>query len=209
MARRSGAVVLIAGPDGVGKSTLADGLAAGGPVGRKVVRIHQRPRLLPRRTVHEGPVREPHARRPYPSWLSALKVLYMYLDVVLGWFVRLRPIARRGDLVLLERGWWDLVVDPRRYRLRGVGGLSRRLGQVMPQPDLVLILEAPPGLIHGRVPELPEAELARQVAAWHAVLPPDVARVILDATRPPAAVRDDAMAAISTRLEGGATRRLG
>src|SRR5437762_8645793 len=104
MARRSGAVVLIAGPDGVGKSTLADGLAASGPVGRKVVRIHQRPRLLPRRTVHEGPVREPHARRPYPSWLSALKVLYMYLDVVLGWFVRLRPIARRGDLVLLERG---------------------------------------------------------------------------------------------------------
>jgi len=59
------------------------------------------------------------------------------------------------------------------------------------------------------VPELPEAELARQVAAWHAVLPPDVARVILDATRPPAAVRDEAMAAISTRLEGGATRRLG
>jgi O-antigen/teichoic acid export membrane protein/thymidylate kinase len=202
MPRRRGALVLIVGPDGVGKSSLAEGLAAAGLAGHAIVRLHQRARLLPRHTHHDGPVREPHAAAPYARWLAVLKVAYMYVDVVLGWLIRLRPAVRRGDVVLLERGWWDLVVDPRRYRLRGIGALARALGRLMPRPDLVLVLEAPPDLIRGRVPELPEPELARQIAAWRTVIPRGIPCVILDASRAPELVREAATEAISTQLRG-------
>ena len=39
-------------------------------------------------------------------------------------------------MVLVERYHYDFVVDPRRYRLRGVSGLARLLFRLLPAPDL-------------------------------------------------------------------------
>jgi ABC-type cobalamin/Fe3+-siderophores transport system ATPase subunit len=50
MTVRRGGVILIVGPDGAGKSSLADALEAGPLAGRVVLRVHQRARLLPRHT---------------------------------------------------------------------------------------------------------------------------------------------------------------
>jgi O-antigen/teichoic acid export membrane protein len=201
MTVRRGGVILIVGPDGAGMSSLADALEAGPLAGREVLRVHQRARLLPRHTHHEGPVVEPHATRPYPAWLSVLKVLYLYVDTLLGWSLRLRPVVGRGGWVLLERGWWDLAVDPLRHRLRATAGLARALDRLTPRPDLVLILEAPPALIRARSPELPEAELERQTATWRTVLPPRWPRVVLDASQPRRAVLQAAAEAIFAHLD--------
>ena len=177
-------VVSIVGPDGSGKTTLVDSLLASRLDGRRVMRI-RRPGVLYRRTAEGIAVTEPHGQAPYPAPLSLAKIAYLFCDELLGWAFRIRPWARRGGWVVIERGWWDLAVDPRRYRLRAHGGLLWRLGRLLPHPDLLLVLEASPEVLAARKAELGTEELARQVRQWRERLPRSQRRVYLDAALPP------------------------
>lgn len=163
--RTSGAVIVIAGPDGCGKTTVVTGLESL-LAPRPILSLHHRPRLLPSKTRHSGPVLEPHKQEPYSRALSLAKLIYLFLDYQLGWRFRIAPFVRRGGVVLLERGWWDLLVDQRRYRLHAPSGLIRALGRLLPQPHLSLILTGDPATIYRRKPELLEPELKRQLDAW-------------------------------------------
>jgi thymidylate kinase len=184
--RRGGAgrVLTVAGPDGTGKSTLCEALIEGVLRDRAVLRVHHRFGVLPARGGERATVTEPHRDEPYPAPLAALKALALFADFWLGWLLRARPFVRRGGWVLLERGWWDLAVDPQRYRLRPGGRLVRALGRLLPQADVLLVLEGPPAMLWARKQELPEAELERQVRAWHDVVPARVRRVHLDTSAP-------------------------
>jgi hypothetical protein len=176
-------VLAVAGPDGTGKSTVCDALVGGILRDRPVMRVHHRFGVLPARGGEQAVVTEPHRAEPYPAPVAALKTLVLFADFWLGWVLRVRPFVRRGGWVVLERGWWDLAVDPRRYRLRG-GRLVRVLGRLLPQADVLLVLEGPAATLWARKQELPVAELARQVRAWHEVVPERVPRVHLDTSGP-------------------------
>ena len=183
--RGVGPVVVVAGPDGSGKTAVADALAEGydGPV----LRLHHRPQVLPAKTLHDGPVTEPHKHAPYSAWLSLLKVLYLYVDYVLGWVRHLRPWVRRGGAVVFERGWWDLVVDPLRYRLmpsQPVLVALRVLGRLMPRPRMTVVLFAPSPVLAARKAELPDAELRRQMQAWRAQPVRNLRPLFVDVTAP-------------------------
>jgi hypothetical protein len=117
-------------------------------------------------------------------WISILKTLYLFADFVLGWIMHVRPVVHGGGWVVIERGWWDIIIDPRRYRLQGIRTLAMALGRAVPWPDLLLVLEAPPDAVHGRKTELSRAELARQMDAWRTLPPRRLRCVYLDATRP-------------------------
>jgi thymidylate kinase len=175
--------IVVCGPDGSGKTTLARELASGS-AGRQILWLHHRPGVLPKRSASEGPVLEPHRLPPYGRIASYLKLAYLFADYSLGWFLRVRPVLRRGGLLILERGWWDLSVDPRRYRLQDISRAVRFLGAFLPSPDLVLLLEAPPDVLLARKAELPGNELARQVYTWRQALSPKSHTVILDASAP-------------------------
>lgn len=212
-APRRGGVVAVGGPDGVGKTTVCEVLVGDLLADREVLHVRF-PGLLPRRDPVErrelrlGPGGEPDLTRlriypPAYAWPKAqLKSLYLWLDFVLGWAVRVRPLVRRGGWVVFERGWWDHAVDPRRYRLRPPATLVRVLGRLLPRNDLVLVLHAPPEVIRSRRPELTTEELERQMAAWREVLPSRQARVFLDTSMPLETIRErarDAVAALFPR----------
>jgi thymidylate kinase len=195
-ARARGRFVVVAGPDGTGKSTVVDALLDDVLTG-PTMRMHHRPHLLGR-TPEEGVVvTEPHREDPYPRWLSRIKLLYLLADHVLGWFLRMRPWLRRGGDVLLERGWWDLTVDPRRYRLREDPALVRLLGRLLPRPDVTVVLGGDPATIAARKGELSVEETARQLAAWRAV-PGRVARAHhVDTCRPLSEVTGEVAAVVA------------
>ncbi len=162
-----GCYVVVAGPDGTGKSTVVDHLRAG--LASPVLHLHHRPRVLGGLTTHAGPVTEPHKYPPYPRPISLAKVLYLFADNLLGWILRIRPVLRRGGTVIMERGWWDLAVDPARYRLRPHPRLVATLGRLLPSPSATVLLLADTDVLTARTDELDPAELARQVAAWRAL----------------------------------------
>jgi energy-coupling factor transporter ATP-binding protein EcfA2 len=219
--RMKGRVIAVVGPDGAGKSTICAALLEG--VLRDTPVLHVRfAKLLPRRINLSGvmaprPGQEDHTRlRTYPPQYSfpvaLAKAAYLYCDHLLGWIVRVRPLRNRGGCVLFERGWWDMAVDPRRYRLARLRGLLWTLGRFLPQPELVIVLEASAEVINERKAQLPIAELERQRQAWRQSLPRKQRRVYIDASLPTAEVVDaveEALASLrgeaSTISAGGST----
>jgi thymidylate kinase len=180
----SGRVIAVLGPDGSGKSTFADALVAG-PLNREtILRLHHRPGAFVSKSPSETPVTEPHAGDPYPRTLALAKLMFLFLDFQLGWWTRIKPFVRRGGWVVWERPWWDISIDPTRYRLQGSERAARVLGAGLPVPDLVIVLEAPVDVLLGRKREVSEAELERQTHELHHVVPAKVRTVFLDSREP-------------------------
>jgi thymidylate kinase len=206
-----GHVLMIVGPDGTGKTTLCTALVkqiAQHSAVRVLANRHgaERPGLLPRRKSRGSPS-EPHRHPAYPLLLSLAKVLYYVADFYLGWLVQVRPFVRRGGWVVVERGWWDVLVDPRRYRLSLPRWLCRSLAHVLPRPCLVLVLSAPTAVITARKAQLSDAELMRQMKMWHEILPPKQNRLYLDTSAPRQAVLSKASRAIADLGRVPATAR--
>jgi thymidylate kinase len=111
--------------------------------------------------------------------------MYLFGDYLVGSLLRVRPALSRGTWVIMERGWWDIAVDPVRYRLSAGDCLAGRLGRLLPRPDLLVLLEAPPETIRARKEELEPDELVRQVGRWRAVARSEPRSLILDSRRPP------------------------
>jgi peptidoglycan/xylan/chitin deacetylase (PgdA/CDA1 family) len=170
----TGLVVSIVGPDGAGKSTLARGLAeeCRGAF-RRARTLHLRPGLLPSPSSMLGrrpsDPAKPHAQVPSGVVGSLARLGYLWLDGALGWWPKVWLPRLRSGLVLIERGWLDLSVDPLRYRLALPRRLVRACAALLPKPDLILVADAPANTVAGRKAELPLAEVGRQLAAWRAL----------------------------------------
>ena len=182
--RARGAVIVVAGPDGSGKTLVAEHLISVAQARGPVLHLHHRPHILHGASQHDGPVTEPHRQRAYPGPLAILKLLYVFLDYALGWVLRLGPTRRAGGTVILERGWWDMVVDPLRYRLVPLPRLHRLLARLLPNADRTIVLDAPTEVLLARKAELPAEELVRQRAAWRELATVVPHLTLWDATRP-------------------------
>jgi thymidylate kinase len=157
----TGLCLAVLGSDGAGKSTLLRRLQTLlRPIFPEQKTIHFRPRTWEKKQT--GVVTDPHGRPPRNILLSWLKVGFYFFDTWAGWWLVVRPATKRGTLVIFDRSFDDLLVDERRYRLRGTGMLVRVLRRLTPRADRTLVLAAPAEVLHRRKPELPVAELERQ-----------------------------------------------
>lgn len=147
--------------------------------------------------------------------MSWLKIFYYFADWWLGLFLRIWPIRRQGGLVIFDRDFDNLVIDPRRYLVQGVEGLCRILRRFIPRSDATFILDAEPAAIHARKPELPIQELERQRQCFRELAAGDVRMHIVCADEPADEVARKVtrqvirlLASREARRERRATRRL-
>jgi hypothetical protein len=182
-----GLIITVAGPDGSGKTSFCDALLAGALRDENVRRIHHRFALLPVRGGNTSDPSQPHAEPPYAHGPSEAKVLALFGEWLVG-MLRTRPFVRHGGFLLIERGWWDLAVDPTRYRLRPNLPLVRSLGRLLPRSDLLIVLEGPAELLAARKDEVAVEELARQVSVWRKIVPRRQRTLYIDVSLPLAAV---------------------
>lgn len=173
-ARRSdagaGRFVVIVGPDGVGKTSVATALMDlwGGPTAY----FHFCP-----------PIRGKLDSRPAPGTPAGPKWPDEPGSVVAGW-VRLarnvarfaagylgsvRPAVRRGSLVVADRYFYGYLVQPRALRFHGPRRLAELATRLVPQPDLIVNLAAPPEVIRGRKAELTIDEIEDELRGWSRV----------------------------------------
>lgn len=177
VARPSGIFVVLIGPDGSGKSTVASAMMESLEplfVLRRYYHAHFeilpelkaiRNRILRvagRRPPATAP-RSPSAQdyEPYSFWRAMTYILYYVLDFLLGHFVMVRARGR-GDLVVFDRYFYDYWIQ--RSFERVPAGFLRVLMRVIPRPDLVIWLENEPEVIHERKPELRVPEIEWQLA---------------------------------------------
>lgn len=162
----TGLFIAVLGPDGAGKSTLLQhqGNELLGAFRRTAI-FHLKPGVLGRRGV-DSPVTDPHGKRPRSLAISVLKMLYYLTDYMIGYLVKVRPRLIMSTLVLFDRYYNDIIVDPRRYRYEGPQWLIRLGYLFIPKPDLFLILDLPEEELLIRKQEVSIGELRRQRAGY-------------------------------------------
>ena len=158
---------MVLGPDGVGKSTLIEHLThALLPPFRHHRVFHARPMLLWRRE-YSGPNNVPHGKPPRSLVASIAKLLALLPDYWLGYWSGYKAPACPISLVVFDRYFHDLLVDPLRYRVSAPTWLPKFLSRFVTPPELLfLILDAPEEVILSRKREVPPKELRRQRAAY-------------------------------------------
>lgn len=173
---RRGLSVAVVGPDGAGKTTVVDSLRTSTPFPTRIVYMG----------LTGGALR--YAQR--------LKVpgLVFVASVAVLWsrYLRSRVEMARGRLVVFERYVYDAVAPPG-HPQSALARIGRRLYlHVLPNPDVVLLLDAPGDVMYARKHEYDPGTLE----AWRRqflTLPDRFRNVeVIDATRGSDAVRADA-----------------
>ena len=199
--RRPGLCVAVLGADGSGKTTvigrLREHLARTQP--SAPLYLHFRPRLGSR---VDGalPVTQPHGEPPRGPLLSTAKLLYYLFDFAAGWACKVGPARRQGRVIIFDRYFSDLLIDPRRYRQGRALVSARAVAALIPEPDLIIVLDAPASVLQARKQEVSFQESERVREGYLALARSAVRAQVVDASRPADQVFDDVRRLVEARL---------
>jgi len=171
--RPSGHIVILVGPDGSGKTTSAELLCrrfAETRIPVSAVYLGAQAPLLPTRRLSQ----QIRKRLSTPPKVKPVKdvtrrqrlrgLVHIMADKWLRYLVYVRPRLARGEVVVLDRYFYDLRTFPHPLVKRPwVEALVMRL---IPEPALAFCLTADPALITARKNELTVAETERQIACY-------------------------------------------
>ena len=152
------------GPDGSGKSTVISGIVSGLEGATKSITIsHLKP--LHRGSTHaEGStVEDPHSKPTRSATFSILKIIYW---VFLYWKDRYLHGQSNLTLRIWDRYFYDVYIDPRRYRFGAPLWAAKLIGELVPKPGLIIVLDSPAEVIQARKQEVSYEETIRQRAAY-------------------------------------------
>ncbi|MEP2777059.1 MAG: hypothetical protein ABJQ29_12765 [Luteolibacter sp.] len=142
------------GCDGSGKSTVIERIDAGLlEQGTDVRQGHWRPTPFDAKRDNSGAADDPHSIPPRGVVASIAKLAWLGFSWWAGWLKDLRRSAKQGVLIF-DRYHADLLIDPRRYRYGGPMAVARLASALMPQPDLVIFLDAPAEILYARKQEV-------------------------------------------------------
>jgi thymidylate kinase len=168
-----GKLVVLVGPDGCGKTTSAELVCARfAPTRVPVSAVYlgaQKP-LLPTRKLSQK-VRKRFAK---PGTVKPIKdvnrrqrlrgLVHIMADKWLRYIVHVRPRLVRGEVVVLDRYFYDLRVYP--HPLMHKRWLDALVMFFIPRPAVAFCLAAEPAVIAARKNELTTAETARQIECY-------------------------------------------
>ena len=122
---------------------------------RRVAQAHERRDDI-------APNLNPHGQNPRDLFSSLAKLGLWWADYTLGYLIDVFPKLVRSTLVLFDRYYYDIAIDPRRYRYGGPRWLAKSIERLIPSPDILILLDAPPEVMQARKQEVPFGETARQ-----------------------------------------------
>lgn len=214
----SGTVIVILGVDGAGKSTVINAIkpVLDAATHNATFVQHLRPSLLPalarlkgQTKVPSGPVLDPHGSTPSGTLGSLLRLTWLTLDYIFGYWLRTRLIiAKRPAIVIFDRYAYDMALDPRRFRINLPVVLVRGFIRWAPKPDLIICLHGNPAVIAARKNELPLEEVKRQTEALLAFAKQEPNAVLVSTEGTVEQARDDVLMALQDFCERRAKGRL-
>jgi thymidylate kinase len=184
------------GCDGSGKSAVIQGLKSRlEEEGHRVTLGHWRPKALDPSSDSSESADDPHGQAPRGTAASILKLVWLWLNWWVAWLRSLRAGSRSG-YVLFDRYHGDLLVDPLRYRYGGPLWLAKLVCQMMPQPDRVIFLDAPPEILLARKQEVSAENLEFGRAAYLRLANGNARFLVVDASKSLGSVINDVILGI-------------
>lgn len=175
----TGFVVAVLGPDGSGKTTIIKCLEKELAMAfRGNKRFHLRPRFGVQSDL--GVVTNPHASPPRPWPLCIIKLFYFLIDYWLGWLRLVLPLKIRSTLVIFDRYFHDILLDPVRYRVPPGMFAPKIFAALVPSPDLWIVLSAKPEQLVERKGEVTLDEAVNLTAAYISFAKDNSRCVIID-----------------------------
>jgi hypothetical protein len=137
-----------------------------------------------------------------------VRAAYWFVYYTFGYVIRHLALAR-STLMLNDRHFVDILVDPKRYRYGGPLWLLRLIWRVIPKPDLIVLLDAPPEVLQARKQEVSFAETVRQRRAYLSLVRGMGNGHVVDATQSLDHVTRDVSDIILRHLATRVARRFG
>src|SRR5688500_6265712 len=191
-----GRFVVLVGPDGVGKTSVARALLAHhrGPAAY----FHFLPPLDGRWPAAPDPtsVAPPKARGRASAVLGWIRLVRNAVRCWLAYLKSVRPALKRGLLIVGDRWMYGYIVQPDAMKFHGPDLLARAVLRLLPRPHLIVNLAAPPHVIRGRKQELTLSQIEQELLAWSSLRMPNVQT--LDATRLPNDIASDILMALAS-----------
>lgn len=163
-----GYCIALLGPDGCGKTTLSDAFLKDiGPSFRGVKRYHLRPYAFENKDGFGGfQVTNPHGRPPRSFLSSLLKLGLFFIDYTFGYLITAQKYKANSYLVVFDRYYYDVIIDPVRYRFGASLWIAKLVGKLIIKPDLFIILTGDSESIWVRKQEVSLEETDRQIKAY-------------------------------------------
>jgi thymidylate kinase len=180
VSRDPGVSLTVLGPDGAGKTSLADALLTTVPLGTRYVYLGM-----------WRPSRLRESLRHLPGARLALVATKLAAKSAL-----IRYHRSLGRVVIVDRYSYDADVSPAEttdWKARVSAPILKR---ITPEPDLIVLLDAPAEVMHERKGEHDVHTLRRLRAGYLALADRDARMVVVDATQP----REDVTRQVSAML---------
>ena len=195
-----GRFVVLVGPDGVGKTSVARALLAHyrGPAAY----FHFLPPLDGRWPAAPDPisVAPPKASGGGSAMLGWIRLVRNAVRCWLAYLKSVRPALKRGLLIVGDRWMYGYIVQPEAMKFHGPELLARAVLRLLPRPHLIVNLAAPPYVIRGRKQELTLSQIEQELLAWSSLRGPNFKT--LDATRSPQDIAIEILAALAPTGRG-------
>jgi thymidylate kinase len=162
--RPPGPFLVFEGADGVGKSTVMEGIL---PLLKELtgksdtLMFHWKPTRKSIRIAGEpaGAAQNPRGETARSPILSMFFLGYHWLGFWFGYLRYVLPARARNRAVVGDRYAYEFSLDPARLRLSLPKWMLKFASTTVPQPDLVICLVADPAVVVARKNELSETEI--------------------------------------------------
>lgn len=200
-------MIVVEAPDGTGKTTFIDNLIIliaknyVADVSKSRV-YHFRPSYLPNLGAagekvgvmkQDKDFTNPHRAKPAGFISSLIRMTYYWMDYLIGVPLILRKNAQFDKITIFDRYIYDFLVDPYRSRIMLPLWLRRVYARCVKQPQITFVLDADADTIYARKQELTKEEIERQLVEFRKLKKYGKNVFILDATKTPEKIAEDAM----------------
>jgi len=165
ISRPNGYQIVFLGADGSGKSSVIKEVERTMACAfRGVERFHLRPKIIKSNSTQV--TTSPYEKPARSVLMSSIKLLILFVDYWLGHVKLILPKRLRSYLIIFDRYFDDLLIDPKRYRFSGPMLLAKFIKLILPKPDLYIVLTTSAQIVQARKQEVSFHESEIQIKAY-------------------------------------------